>query len=72
MDIGQLGRGIVVVGLVVLVAGAVLVAVSALGVGRLPGDLAFRGRNVRVFVPLASSLVVSVVLTILLNLLVRR
>ncbi len=52
--------------------GLVLVAASALGVGRLPGDLRFGRGNVRVYVPLATCLVLSVVATLVLNLLLRR
>lgn len=43
-----------------------------LGPGRLPGDLAWRGRHVQVFVPLGTCLVLSVVLTLVLWVLRRR
>ena len=39
--------------------------------GRLPGDIRYQGENTRVFVPITSMLLTSVVLTLLLNL-VRR
>jgi hypothetical protein len=39
---------------------------------RLPGDLSFGKGNTRVYVPLGTSIVLSVVLTIVLNLFVRR
>jgi len=38
----------------------------------LPGDLSFGNGNVRVFVPLGTSLVLSLLLTLLLNLFLRR
>jgi len=55
----------------VLVGGALLFA-SRLGLDRLPGDLVFRGRNVTFYVPVGLMIVVSLVLTILLNLFLSR
>ena len=40
--------------------------------GRLPGDIRIENENVRVFVPLGTMLLVSIVLTIVLNLISRR
>lgn len=72
MDALQIGK-ILLVGAVVLAAvGLVFLAGSALGVGRLPGDLSFGKKNVRVYVPIATSVVLSIVATIVLNLLSRR
>lgn len=71
MDARSLGVLLVVVGAAVAAIG-VLVAVGAFGwFGRLPGDLRFGSDNVRVYVPLASTLLLSVVLTVVINL-VRR
>ncbi len=72
MDLDRIGRLLVGVGLVVALAGGVLVALGALGIGRLPGDISIRRGNTRIFVPLASSIVISIVLTLLLNLFLRR
>ena len=68
MDTRQLGRLLLVVAAVVAVVGAVLV----LGGGRLPGDLRFGSGSTRVYIPLATCLIVSVVATIVLNLFFRR
>ena len=68
----SVGRALIVVGLLIVAIGVVVTIAGALGLGRLPGDLEFKGRNVRVSVPIASSIIVSIVLTIVLNLLVRR
>ncbi|HEY0784278.1 MAG TPA: DUF2905 domain-containing protein [Acidobacteriaceae bacterium] len=51
-----------------LILGGVMVWVAArmgLPLGRLPGDLSWRGRNATVFFPLGTSLLVSVVLSLL-------
>lgn len=67
----DLGRIIVVAGIAVVVVG-VLVQVGALRwFGNLPGDIRFEGENSRVFVPITSMVVVSVVLSILLNVVQR-
>ncbi len=72
MDLERFGRLLVGLGLLIVLAGAVLVGLAALGIGRLPGDFSLKRGNMRVYVPLASSMVISVVLTLLLNLFVRR
>ena len=63
-----LGKLLVIFGVILVVVG---VAVMVLGrmhipLGRLPGDFMYRGKNTTVYFPLATSLVVSVVLSILL------
>jgi uncharacterized membrane protein YidH (DUF202 family) len=72
MGTGQLGRAMLVLGLVLTFTGLVLLAASALGLGRLPGDVSFGRGATRVHVLLATSLIVSVVATVALNLLLRR
>jgi ABC-type Na+ efflux pump permease subunit len=56
-----LGVGLVVLGLALMVIGR-----SHLQIGRLPGDFLYRGKNTTVYFPLATSLLVSLVLSILL------
>ena len=72
MDASQIGRYLLVGAIVLAVTGGLLLLAGGLGLGRLPGDLAFGKKNVRVYVPIATSIVLSVVATIVLNLLSRR
>jgi uncharacterized membrane protein YidH (DUF202 family) len=72
MGTSQIGRALLVMAAVLGVTGAVLLAASALGLGRLPGDLRFGTGTTRVYVPLATSIVLSIVATVVLNLLLRR
>lgn len=58
--------------MVLAVLGLVFLAGSALGVSRLPGDLSFGKKNLRVYAPIATSVILSIVATIVLNLLFRR
>lgn len=65
---GELGRVLIVFGIVLLVLGAVfLVAPRIPFLGRLPGDILIRRDNATIYVPLATCLVLSLVLSILLN-----
>lgn len=57
----MLGGMIVVVGLALILLGR-----TNLPIGRLPGDIIYRGKNTTFYFPLATSIVVSVVLSILL------
>lgn len=69
---GQLGRILLVVGGLLLVAGLVLLVAERFGIGRLPGDIVWRGENWTVYIPLGWMLLLSVVLTVVLSLLWRR
>jgi H+/Cl- antiporter ClcA len=64
----ELGKLLVFLGAVLVVAGIVLMLLGRMNspVGRLPGDFLYRGKNTTVYFPLATSLVVSVVLSIVL------
>lgn len=70
MNLTDIGRLLVGVGVVIVVVGGLLLLAGRLG--RLPGDLRFGSGNVRVYVPLATMVVVSVIATIVLNLFFRR
>lgn len=66
---GQLARLLIVFGLVSLAIGALLLFAPKLPLlGRLPGDLLFRRGDTTVYVPIATSILLSIVLTFLLNL----
>jgi len=64
----DLGRLLIVLGLVLVAAGVVLTMVGRahLPLGRLPGDIVYRGKNTKFYFPLATSVLVSVVLSIVL------
>jgi hypothetical protein len=63
------GRLLITVGCLLVVTGLVMVGVERLvgNGGRLPGDLSFGGRGWTVSAPLGACILVSVVLTLLLN-----
>ena len=72
MDAGTLGRGLIYLGLgVAAIGGLVLLLGRVLDLGNLPGDFAYQGERVRVYVPIGTMIVLSIVLTLLLNVVLR-
>lgn len=72
-DMTGMGRVLILLGVVLLVAGIVLALGAKIPwLGRLPGDFSFGGSNWRVFIPLGTSILVSVVLTLILWLVGRK
>jgi Protein of unknown function (DUF2905) len=69
----ELGKILVGVGLVIALAGVVLIVAARVGLplGRLPGDVAYKGKHVSFYFPLGTSILISVVLSVLLYLLSR-
>jgi hypothetical protein len=67
----KMGRWLIALGLGLLVIGLLWPWLSKLGLGRLPGDLAFERGGVRFYVPIMTCLVISLVLSLLLWLLNR-
>ncbi len=67
----MIGKWILIFGVLLVVLGAVVWLSESLGlpVGRLPGDIRMRGEGWSVHFPIVTCIVVSVVLTVLLNLL---
>ncbi|MCR4402820.1 MAG: DUF2905 domain-containing protein [Firmicutes bacterium] len=71
--LGSLGKMLMVLGGVMLVFGALLAFGEKLpGIGRLPGDILIRRGNFTFYFPLATSVALSVILTLLLALFSRR
>ncbi|TMD14604.1 MAG: DUF2905 domain-containing protein [Chloroflexi bacterium] len=69
---GDVGRLLIVAGALLLIVGIFFTLGGRVPfLGRLPGDISFRSGNVQVFVPLVTCLLLSVVLTLVLNLLFR-
>jgi len=64
----DLGKLLVFFGATIIIVGLVLVLIGRtnLPLGRLPGDIVYRGKNTIFYFPLATSILLSVVLSILL------
>ncbi len=69
----DLGRSLIVFGAIAILIGLVLLVAPRIpGLGRLPGDILVRRDNFTFYFPLATGLIVSIVVTLLLNLFRRR
>lgn len=69
----ELGRWLIFIGLVIALTGAVILMANRLfpWLGNVPGNLSFEGENFKVYIPLGAMILVSVIGTILLNIIVR-
>ena len=65
-----MGRLLILIGL--LIAGIGLLITLGVPIGRLPGDFSYRRGNVSFYFPLATSILASIILTLLLMLFGRR
>jgi hypothetical protein len=72
MDMTGLGRVFLVFAVVIAVVGLLLIAAGKGLIPRLPGDITIERRNFRFYFPLGTSILLSVVLTLLLNVFFRR
>jgi DUF2905 family protein len=73
VPLDSLGRLLLIFGLILAGLGGLLLLAGQIPfLGRLPGDFSFGSGNLRVYIPLATSIILSLVLTVVLNLLARR
>ncbi len=68
----QLAMIVIFAGVILVITGAIMLAASRWQwVGHLPGDINLRGKNWSFHFPLATCVVISIILTVLLNLIAR-
>jgi hypothetical protein len=69
----ELGKALIGLGVVIALIGVALLLAGRVGLplGRLPGDIAYRGKNFSVFVPLGTSILLSVVFSLVWYLISR-
>ncbi len=70
----SIGRTLIVLGAILIAAGVLFTLGERLAIrlGRLPGDFVWRGKHTTFYLPLATSLLLSLVLTLVLWLFNRR
>ncbi|HEX6112788.1 MAG TPA: DUF2905 domain-containing protein [Geminicoccaceae bacterium] len=61
-----MARWLIILGIVLLVAGLLWPWLSKLGLGRLPGDLVVERENFRLYFPITTAILISVVLSLIL------
>jgi hypothetical protein len=60
-----MSRPLIILGIVLIVVGLAWPWLSRLGLGRLPGDIVIERDNFRLYIPITSSILVSLVVTLL-------
>jgi Protein of unknown function (DUF2905) len=72
MPLGDLGRSLVFLGLLLVALGGIILLLGRVPrLGRLPGDILVERGNFRLYAPIATGLLLSLVLTVLVNLLLN-
>ncbi len=73
MALDGLGRLLIYIGVIVVVIGAFFMLISKMPwFGRLPGDIAWQKDGWTIYVPLTTMILVSIVLTLILNFVLRK
>jgi len=69
----EMGRWLLIVGAIIFITGLVLLVGGRLfpWLGHLPGDIRYEGENTRVFIPITTMILISIIGTIVLNVLIR-
>ncbi len=61
----QLGKWLIMAGAVIILTGAAVVLLAKFGFFRLPGDVEFGSKNWRVYMPITSCILISIILTVI-------
>lgn len=61
-------KALIIIGIILIAVGLAWLAGERLGLGRLPGDFVFERGNVRIYIPVMTSLIISIVLSLLFGL----
>jgi len=63
----ELGRFLIIAGTIIIVVGVLLLLADKFPIGRLPGDLRFGNEKIRIYVPVATCILLSIVITLIFN-----
>ena len=63
----ELGRFLVIAGTVIVVVGVLFLLADKFPIGRLPGDLRFGNEKVRIYIPVATCILLSIIITLIVN-----
>jgi predicted Co/Zn/Cd cation transporter (cation efflux family) len=62
----QVGKWLILMGITIVLAGGLVMILGRVGLFKLPGDLVLGGKNWRIYLPIASCIIISIVLTAIL------
>lgn len=68
MDFGpqQIGKLLIAAGVIIALLGVLVIVLGRVGLFKLPGDLQFGSKNWRFYLPIASCIIISIILTVVL------
>jgi hypothetical protein len=68
MDFGpqQIGKWLIAAGGIIILLGVIIMVLGRFGLFKLPGDLEFGSKNLRIYFPIASCIIISIILTFIL------
>ena len=73
MELTQIGKLVLIAGIALVVLGAIIMLAGRIPfLGQLPGDIEYRRGDTTIYFPLATMLLISLILTLVLNFLLRR
>ena len=67
----SMGKMLIVFGIILIAIGVVFLFGGKIGIGKLPGDIAFKKGNFSFYFPIATSIILSIFITLILNILRR-
>jgi uncharacterized membrane protein len=62
----QIGKLLILTGALIVLVGLMVMILERAGLFKLPGDLVFGGKNWRIYLPIASCIIISIILTLIL------
>jgi hypothetical protein len=62
----QVGKWLILMGITIVLAGGLIMILGRVGLFKLPGDLVLGSKNWRIYLPIASCIIISIVLTAIL------
>ncbi len=73
MAVEPLGRLLIYIGVITVMIGGFFILVAKVPwFGRLPGDIVYHREGLTIYIPIATMILVSIVLTIILNIIFRK
>jgi hypothetical protein len=62
----QISKWLISAGIIIALVGGLIMILGRIGFFKLPGDLEFGSKNWRIYIPVASCIIISIVLTVIL------
>ena len=66
VDPQQMGKWLILAGVMIALLGALMLLLGRIGLFKLPGDLEFGSNNWRIYIPIASCILLSILLTLIM------